>query len=401
MPTTRSATATIAGYIYQFDYTIKCLLNLSNDNDSVDIENIEDIDIHSSTEDTAIQCKYYAGTEYNHSIIAKPIRLMANHYLNVKNGTAHAIDYKLYGFYQSGQEKLTIPITVAFLKEHFLTYTENRIKQKHHDNLGLDDNDLAVFLSKLTIDINAEQNSMQFQNIIARLKQIFNCDDFDAEHYYYNNALQVVSHTAKQSDINRRKITKEWFISQINKKEILFSKWFKQLKGEKAYYSDLRKKYFSPINTNERFFLIEIASNFSKPDLKDLLLTISNNWSKISHREPNSFCPYIYIHNITEDNLIDLKRELHNDNFEFIDGYPFKGAEFSEKSITQKVNDSNQIKLKLIDTLANLNLTLQSQNRTKEIYQFYLNAPFWESENTFTKHIKIQIKDLLSIKEII
>jgi len=48
---TRSATATIAGYIYQFDYTIKCLLDLSNDNDSVDIENIEDIDIHSCTED--------------------------------------------------------------------------------------------------------------------------------------------------------------------------------------------------------------------------------------------------------------------------------------------------------------------------------------------------------------
>jgi hypothetical protein len=82
---TRSATATIAGYIYQFDYTIKCLLNLSSDNDSVDIENIEDIDIHSCTEDTAIQCKYYAGTEYNHSIIARPIRLMLSHYLNVKN----------------------------------------------------------------------------------------------------------------------------------------------------------------------------------------------------------------------------------------------------------------------------------------------------------------------------
>jgi hypothetical protein len=41
---TRSATATIAGYIYQFDYTIKCLLNLSNDNDLIDIENIEIID---------------------------------------------------------------------------------------------------------------------------------------------------------------------------------------------------------------------------------------------------------------------------------------------------------------------------------------------------------------------
>ncbi|KAA6345599.1 hypothetical protein EZS27_006864 [termite gut metagenome] len=64
----RAATATITGYIYQFDYTVKCLLNLSNDNDSVDIENIEDIDIHSCAEDTAIQCKYHEATKYNHSM---------------------------------------------------------------------------------------------------------------------------------------------------------------------------------------------------------------------------------------------------------------------------------------------------------------------------------------------
>ena len=111
---TRSATTTIAGYIYQFDYTIKCLLDLSNDNDSVDIENIEDVDIHSCMEDIAIQCKYYAGTEYNHSIIAKPIRLMLNHYLEVKNGVKQPISYKLYGFYQSGQDKLAVPPTVDF-----------------------------------------------------------------------------------------------------------------------------------------------------------------------------------------------------------------------------------------------------------------------------------------------
>ena len=54
MAATRSANATIAGYIYQFDYTIKCLLALANEYDYVDIENIEDIDIHSTTEDAAV-----------------------------------------------------------------------------------------------------------------------------------------------------------------------------------------------------------------------------------------------------------------------------------------------------------------------------------------------------------
>ena len=398
--TARSATATIAGYIYQFDYTIKCLLNLPNDNDSVNIENIEDIDIHSSTEDTAVQCKYYAGTEYNHSTIAKPIRLMLNHYLTVKNGTAQAIDYKLYGFYQSGHEKLTIPITVEFLKEHFLTYTENKTKQRHHENLGLNDNDLTVFLSKLTININAEQDDIQFKKIIMQFKQIFNCDDFEAEHYYYNNALKIVSHTAKQGDVTQRIITKKKFIVQINKKEILFNKWFEQLKGEKVYYSDLRKKYFSPINTDERFFLIELETNFSKADLKELLLKISTKWTKISKREVNPFCPYIYLHNIQDEDLIELKSVLSKeDNFKFIDGYNFKGADFSVETIIQKPNNCNSIGLKFIDTLDNLKLVLQKKN--KNVYQFYLSRSYYETDNQYMQNIKIQVKELKSIKEII
>ena len=398
---TRSATATIAGYIYQFDYTIKCLLDLSNDNDFVDIENIEDIDVHSCTENTAIQCKYYEKTEYNHSITAKPIRLMLSHYASVKNDTTQPVDYILKGFYQSGQEKLTTPITVDFLKNHFLTYTEKGTKQKHHDNLGLSDNDLTDFLSKLTIDINAEKDSIQFQSIISKLKLLFSCDDFEAEHHYYNNALKVVSHTAKQSDINQRRITKRDFINQINKKEILFNKWFVEKKGEKSYYAELRKKYFTTLNANERFFLIEVASNFSKQDLKDLLLTISDKWAKISKREVNPFCPYIYLHNIKEADLIELKTELSNDNLRFIDGYDFKGALFSQQSLTQSANHKNQIKLKFIDTIDNLKLVLQIKGKTQEIYQFYLSESFFEPDNEYKKHIKIQVKDLLSVKEII
>ena len=398
---TRSAAATILGYIYQFDYTVKCILNLSNENDTIDIENIEDIDIHSCTEDIAIQCKYYSGTEYNHSIIAKPIRFMLNHYCDVKNGLAQPVNYKLYGFYQSGQNKLILPITVEFLKEHFLTYTKDKIQHKLHEDLALNDSALSDFLTFLFVDINAEEDLVQFNNIISDLKFTFSCDDFEAEHYYYNNALRVVSHMAKQSDVNQRKISKREFLEQINKKEILFNKWFLQCKGEKKHYTALKKQYFASININERFFLIEIKNGFSKADLKDLLVAISNKWTKISRREVNSFCPYIYIHNIEEVDLIELKTELSNDNIKFIDGYDFKGAPFSQQSITQIANHGNQIKLKIIDNQDNLKLVLQIKGRTQEIYQFYMYESFFDNENKYTKHIKIQVKDLISIKEII
>jgi len=37
----------------------------------------------------------------------------------------------------------------------------------------------------------------------------------------------------------------------------------------------------------------------------------------------------------------------------------------------------------------------------QEVYQFYLSQSFFELENQYTKHIKIQVKDLQSIKEIV
>lgn len=71
----RTAVDTITGYYYQFNfYTLK-LLSLENLDDTVCIEAIEDVDIHTQGEITAVQCKYYAKTEYNHSVIAPAIRL--------------------------------------------------------------------------------------------------------------------------------------------------------------------------------------------------------------------------------------------------------------------------------------------------------------------------------------
>ena len=62
----RTAIDTIRGYFYQFDYSIISLLKLSNGTESILVEGVEDIDITTASETTAIQCKYYEKTEYNH-----------------------------------------------------------------------------------------------------------------------------------------------------------------------------------------------------------------------------------------------------------------------------------------------------------------------------------------------
>ena len=254
--TDRTAINTIKGYFYQFDYAIAKLLELVQGSDTIIVEGIEDVDINTATEETAVQCKYYAKTEYNHSVIAKPIRLMLDHYKEVCTGTKEKISYKLYGYFQSGQGKLSLPIDLAFLKESFLTYTENRVKKYYHDILALTDTELDGFLLLLTIDISALEYQSQLSKITTLLMQQFGCNIFEAEHFYYNNAIKVIKDIAVEADITKRKISKSDFLFKIIFKGVLFNEWFIKYKGEAKLFTELRSQYFTCFNISpfERFF---------------------------------------------------------------------------------------------------------------------------------------------------
>jgi hypothetical protein len=177
-----------------------------------------------------------------------------------------------------------------------------------------------------------------------------------------------------------------------------------EYKGQKALFRKLKSEYFTNLNTSpfDRFFLIEVdRSNYKRAELKELILIISKKWSKISRRESHPFCPYIFIYAIDNTELIELKRELSDEDFFFLDGFPFQGANFNVKSLLIQPNYNNQISIKFINEISHLNEVLKESRKTKEIYQFYMNEPFYENDTPNLKHIKIQIKELKNIKEII
>ena len=402
--TDRTAIDTIKGYFYQFDYAIAKLLELGKGNDTIVVEGIEDVDVSTATEETAIQCKYYAKTEYNHSVIAKPIRLMLDHFKEVTNGTKKRINYKLYGYFQSGQTKLTLPIDSTFLKDHFLTYTENKVKYYHHTKHSLSDTQLDDFISLLDIDISALEYQSQLSKISTLLMKEFGCKAFEAEHFFYNNALKVIKDIAVEGDIAKREITKSEFLKKIDFKTVLFNEWFVTYKGEAKLFAELRNQYFTGLNTSpfERFFIIEVPiKNYVRAELKDLILTISRKWSKLSAREPKPFCPYIYLHNILTQELLDLKKELYSEGFTFIDGFDFDGSEFNPKSVSRSANNTNSIKFKILNKFEHIDLTVSDITKTKEIYQFYNTKPFFDTSYPSVKQAQIQFSQLTDIKNII
>lgn len=394
----RDAIDTITGYYYQFDYSILQLLDLKNENDTITIEGVEDVDILEENGLTAIQCKYYDKTEYNHSVVAKPIRLMLKDYVS-RTPQKKNIRYKLYGRYKSGHNKFPSPLSVDFAKKCLFTYTENKVCHILHEELSLSDTDIEDFLSKIDVDIYAENYREQQAKVIKRLEKIFQCGSFEAEYYYYNNALRYIKEVATQQNVKNRCVSKEQFLKKINSKKMLFDKWYLQFKGIKEYCSEIKKQYFSPRNVSpfERFFLIECDELIDNIKLLSLIIKISNNWSKLSKREVHTFCPYIYLHGISKERLVILKKMLRRENIRIWDGYDFLGADFCIESIIRIANSENNVKIKIINDLNSLESVIKSISKTKEIYQFYLHEPFWEEEQSIAYGIQILSTENISM----
>lgn len=97
------------------------LILLPKNSDFITVESIEDIDRSIDGETTAIQCKYYEGTNYTPSVIGEPIRLMLTHYKENPNFTGK---YYLYGHYKNNSDTISNPVALDFLKEKLLTYTK-------------------------------------------------------------------------------------------------------------------------------------------------------------------------------------------------------------------------------------------------------------------------------------
>lgn len=116
----RQAIDTIRGYLFQFDNTILQILNIEDENSVFTIEGVEDIDITDPQEETiAIQCKYYQESDFQPSIIKDAISWMVKDFSERLENKKNLINYKLYGHYKSGHERLRKPLEVEDLKKFF------------------------------------------------------------------------------------------------------------------------------------------------------------------------------------------------------------------------------------------------------------------------------------------
>lgn len=399
MATDRTAIDTIRGYYYQFD--LYALQILESSGEKIVLEGIEDVDVKTATETTAIQCKYYEGTSYNHSVIAEPIRWMLKHFSEHK---AESFKYQLYGHYRDGQDKLILPLTTGFVKNKFFTFTKDGVEHEYHRELSLTDEEIALFVERLKIIINAVSFDNQYSHLLAKIQETWKCKPIEAESHYYPIILKLVREIATDKDIAKRTVTREAFVENVNSyKKPLFDIWFAKKFGRECYHKRLHKTYFSPglnMNPYERFFLIDCDDKISDVDIKHMVLSVCKRWSKTSTQKGVPFVPYICLVNLPYERLPHIKTMLYEDGLIVNDGHPFGSSPFYAKAIIQEAKQGRDLTIKMIDDICMIDDVLDSiSGKTREIYQFYRNTPYYNN----TKHtlISIYIESTDEVEQII
>ena len=419
----RSAISTIKGYFYQFDKSILEILEQSNETDMVTIEGIEDIDIENSDERNFIQCKYYEKTDFDNSIIRKPIQLMFRHYLeNRTEPKDKNFTYRLYGYYKKGHEKL-LELTTENLKTYFLDFSKfgvidesgnsnYRIKNKKGEVIfeeTVKDDDIEDFKNHLFIDIKADSYENQIEKIKSKIQNdLSDYSEEDIELIYFN-ALKIIKDLACEHNIEKRQISKKEFWDRIKTKNYYFERWMSELLEWKNYKKIIHKKYFprvSNLSPAHRFFILDCQGE-SVNNVKNVISEISRKYSRLIHQ----FSPYVYLYNTLNDDFVtELKEKLYEDGCFFKDGFPFKNSKFRFQEMLIKPDKFNGISVRILEHPINLSIVLQKLVEVERVDQLPINLYIFNKSNQLNLEIgnldnrdysKINIRQIIDILDII
>lgn len=380
--TNRSANATIKGYLYQFDLAIVQLLSATKSNAAIFVEGIEDVDLSDGDDKVLIQCKYYEGTEYNHSVIKDAIIHLVRHFHG--NGCKAGTKYRLYGHYKGGQTKLPSSINIDFLKKHLLTFTAENVLNEVHVELKLTDAELTTFIGALDININADSYDKQQDRIEKLLiSEVNNCNKEDVWNFFYPLAVNVIQNLAIQRNEADRAISKAEFLDDINKKDAVFSNWLSCLLGEASYVRFIRRKHFDPASTKtpkaSRIFIVDASKDFTVAGTASVLIKIGKRFSHVEHKRTlpqDRFCPFVFMRNLDNSALVQLKENLVTAGVKISDGHIFNGSKFSTAHLLTPPTKDNLVKLRFVQSTEQVDLVISEiKDDQVEVFEFYHEAP--------------------------
>ena len=381
----REASATIRGYIYQFDATIKKIL-ASGDADSCTVEDVEDFDIHSPDLSSYFQCKYYAAQKLTASVLRDAILPMVENYVSLTLSERANKRYFLYGHFKESSYAST-DITLDTIKTILVRREKSQEESggisyqsiNLQDEIGATDGDLEGFVLQFTLELCSEYEEHK-NTVIGDLASSLNVSQFEAENYIYPSALTLISTLACKESIEGRTITKGSFLQKVKPNQALYSLWSLREKSQRAYCREMRSRYFSKVNIEPeaRFFVLDLPGGTSEAEILQILRVIRRKWSShMVKRKPDRdrYAPYVFLSKTTPDQLANIKRILLEEGCVFRDGYPFQYSDFSVSSISQQQTYQNKISMRFLNSKDDLFNCFNALNQPRSIYQFFIETP--------------------------
>lgn len=339
--TGRSAEASIKGYMFQFLHTIKDILN--SDEDAINtIEGIEDLDIENANYEQLVQYKYHEWQTFKNSLVAKPMGLMFNHFIN---------NDKVYRYVLSVHLNDDLPnLNLELIKKIFALKTTQKYIDTNNIIYCSDIEKLKSFLESFKW-IRASKYERIEKDIITLIVDIFIVSEDEAKFVYLPNAINKIIELGIKPNNYERKISTLNFIKYLKeKKSISDIAYIRRIYGASEASRLIKNKMKnSAIKKNNSDIIIFINDN-KRHELEDMIICIAKKFFYTGNK--NDYRPVTFIYNQTPE----LKKRLitkinkSNEMLVFNDGYEdysFNSKVFNRSAITTgkplqgKVNDVN------------------------------------------------------------
>lgn len=378
----REATATIRGYIYQFDASILAVLGATG-SDTVTVEGVEDFDILSGDIDTHGQVKYYESQKLTDATVRDALLPMLEGFLRYPAEIRKRKRYILYGHFRQAPDEAPSYTLVDMqrllverpYKVDKTTGDKVRIEVDLQAKAGASDEELADFCGRFSIRLS-EAFDTHRARVITALGDALSVSKLEAERYSYPSALTVMAALSTAATRTARTTSRATFLQLIRPDVAIYSAWALREEGENAYCRKIRELHFARLNidSRDRLFVLALADIDGVDELHGLVQHIIGRWS--SHRmgmkpAKERYAPFFFFPDLAEATLSELKCRLVAEGHKITDGFAYYGASFSTEHLMLPQTRDYPVSARFVGNGDEFEKALTAAKRARIVIQLY------------------------------
>ncbi|WP_454890317.1 hypothetical protein [Sphingopyxis chilensis] len=382
LETQREATATIRGYIYQFDASILAVLDAMG-GDKVTVEGVEDFDLLSEDADIHGQVKYYEAQKLTDATVRDAVLPMLEGFLRYPAEIRKRKHYILYGHFKQAPDKAPT-YTLADMQRILVhrpykvdktTGEKVRTELNLQEKAGASDEELADFCGRFAVRLS-EPFDTHRTRVIAKLAVALGVSNVEAEAYSYPSALTAMAALSTAATRPSRTTSRAVFLQLIRPNVAIYSAWALREEGENAYCKKIRDLHFARLNidSRDRFFVLALADFDGTDELHGLVQHIIGRWS--SHRmgrkpAKERYAPFFFFPELAETGLAELKGRLVGDGHKITDGYAYHGASFSTDHLMLPQTAGYPVSARLVGNADEFEKALSAAKHARLVIQLH------------------------------